>query len=117
MSHHRTSLAKGLALATELSSCGEFSGRAKPRYAVMSEVGKIVVYQGSILEHRAADNAVLLRSGYRLETRQKWNPGWTPPEGVHVDKGGFLSTWYADGTDEKPAELAPTKSLRIVTSP
>ena len=63
MSHHRTSLRKGLELATKLSSCGEFSGRAKPKYAVLSDIGKIVIYDGVIRGHRQEDNRAAVAVG------------------------------------------------------
>lgn len=100
MSHHRTSLRKGLELVTALSSSGEFSGRAKPKYAVLSDIGKIVLYHGSILSHRVEDNALLLQSGFRLTDRQKWVPNWRTPESVEVDELGMMRTWYLDGTDD-----------------
>ena len=50
MEHHRTSLKKGLDLVHKLSSSGEFSGRAKPKYAVLSDIGKIVLYEDTILK-------------------------------------------------------------------
>lgn len=92
MDHHRTSVARGLKLANQLSACGEFSGRAKPRYAVLSDIGKIVLYHDTIQDTRPADNALLLRSGFRLEDRQRWNPSWTPGDDVSVDSDGFLMT-------------------------
>lgn len=100
MHHHRTSLAKGLDLATKISSSGEFSGRAKPHYAVLSDIGKIVLYHGSILMRRAEDNAVLLQSGFRLEDRLRWNPAWQKPDSLEVDENGYMRTWYLDGTDD-----------------
>ena len=42
MGHHRTSIAKGLDLINKVSSCGEFSGRGKPRFTVLSDVGKVM---------------------------------------------------------------------------
>lgn len=99
MSHHRTSLRKGLELITRLSSCGEFSGRAKPKYAVLSDIGKIVIYDGVILKHRESDNALLLQSGFKLEDRMRWVPNWRPPSSVEVDENGVMRTWYIDGTD------------------
>lgn len=105
MDHHRTSVARGLKLANQLSACGEFSGRAKPRYAVLSDIGKIVLYHDTIQDTRPADNALLLRSGFRLEDRQRWNPSWTPGDDVSVDSDGFLMTWYIDGSDEVAAEV------------
>ena len=100
MSHHRTSLRRGAELAAALSSCGECSGRAKPRYAVLSDIGKIVIYDGVIVDHRVADNALLLKSGFRLADRLRWNPGWQVPDSAVVDERGYLQTWYLDGTDD-----------------
>ncbi|HEY9164300.1 MAG TPA: hypothetical protein VIN57_06790, partial [Magnetovibrio sp.] len=99
MSHHRTSLARGAQLASQLSSCGEFSGRAKPRFAVLSDIGKIVIYDGVVLDRRESDNAVLLQSAFRLEDRQRWVPSWQKPQSVEVDNQGFMRTWYIDGKD------------------
>jgi lysine 2,3-aminomutase len=100
MSHHRTSVRKGLELASALSSCGRFSGRTKPRYAVLSDIGKIVLYQGTVLRHRVEDNCLLLRSGFTLSERLTWNPDWRQPESCVVEADGTLLTWYADGTDD-----------------
>ena len=96
MNHHRTSLREGAKLAGKLSSCGHFSGRAKPRYAVLSDIGKIVIYDGVILDYRESDNAFLLQSAFKLEDRQKWVPGWQLPESVDIDNEGFMRTWYKD---------------------
>ena len=54
MSHHRTSLKKGLDLINQLSSCGEFSGRAKPKYSVLSDIGKIVIYQDTVIKKNSS---------------------------------------------------------------
>jgi len=100
MSHHRTSLRKGLELVTKLSSCGEFSGRAKPKYAVLSDIGKIVIYDGVILAHRTEDNALLLQSGFKYADRMRWVPNWQMPPSVELDDNGLMRTWYVDGTDD-----------------
>jgi lysine 2,3-aminomutase len=100
MHHHRTSVAKGLELARQISSCGQFSGRAKPKYAVLSDIGKIVLYHDTIVDHRAHDNALLLRSGFRLDDRLRWNPSWKVPGSVVIDNSGLMMTWYQDGLDE-----------------
>lgn len=106
MSHHRTSLRKGLELIRRLSSGGVFSGRSKPRYAVLSDIGKIVLYDGVIMDHREEDNCLLLRSGFRLEERLAWNPSWPKPASLVVDNQGFMCTWYQDGTDDPVPEYA-----------
>ena len=100
MSHHRTSVRKGAELALRLNASGEFSGRAKPLYALMTDIGKIVLYEGAILRRRASDNSILLRSGYRAEDRLRWNPSWRMPESVEIDDEGFMCVWYQDGDDE-----------------
>ncbi|WP_135081463.1 radical SAM protein [Terasakiella sp. SH-1] len=106
MQHHRTSLRKGLALANQLSSCGQFSGRAKPRYAVLSDIGKIVIYQDTIVDEHTEDNKLLLRSGFKLEDRQRWNPSWQKPDSVVLANDGTMMTWYQDGTDKTLTELS-----------
>ena len=114
MNHHRTSLRRGLELAAQISSCGEFSGRAKPRYAVLSDIGKIVLYHGVILKHRAEDNALLLQSGFKLEDRLRWNPAWPIPDSVEIDDNGYMRTWYLDGTDdevEQDVSRAPSQQV------
>lgn len=103
MSHHRTSLRRGAALAAKLCSCGEFSGRAKPKYAVLSDIGKIVIYDGVILDHREEDNALLLQSGFSVEDRVRWVPNWRIPSSVVVNDDGLMQTWYVDGTDDLAA--------------
>lgn len=118
MNHHRTSLRKGLELAAQINSCGEFSGRAKPRYAVLSDIGKIVLYDGVILKHRAEDNALLLQSGFKLADRLRWNPAWRKPDSVEVDEKGYMRTWYLDGTDEvveqETARAQPQQVIKLV---
>jgi lysine 2,3-aminomutase len=101
MGHHRTSLHKGLSLISEISACGEFSGRSKPRFAVLSDIGKIVLYHGTILDVRVKERLVLLKSYFKLEDRLKWNPSWKQPSSVMIDSDGTLLTWYLDGSDDR----------------
>lgn len=102
--HHRTSLSRGLELATQLSSCGEFSGRSKPRFAVLSDLGKIVLYHDSIVDRRDDSHQVLIRSGYRLEDRKRWNPSWEAPAGMVLANDGTMMTWYLDAQEDLAAQ-------------
>ena len=77
-----------------------FSGRAKPKYAVLSDIGKIVIYDGTVLAHREEDNAVLLQSGFSYEDRVRWVPNWRLPASAEIDEDGLMRTWYPDGSDE-----------------
>lgn len=95
--HLRTSLAKGIDLAARLVNSGRVSGRVKPMFAVMTDIGKITFLDGVIL---ARDGGrVLLQSRYRFEDRKSWNPSWALPDSVEVDGDGFLRVWYLDGED------------------
>ncbi|MCG3771404.1 MAG: L-lysine 2,3-aminomutase [Nitrosomonadaceae bacterium] len=105
MDHHRTSLARGLQLISQLNSGGKFSGRSKPHYAAMTDIGKIVLYEGSVLGRNEDDNMVLLRSGYTLEDRVRYNSSWRKPDSVEIDKNGLMNVWYSDGTDDLPREI------------
>lgn len=116
MRHHRTSVKKGAELATRLCASGEFSGRAKPHYALMTDIGKIVLYEGAIVARRPSDNSILLRSGYRLEDRKRWNPSWRVPGSVEIDDQGFMCVWYRDGEDEAWGDLGLWGGLTLVSS-
>jgi lysine 2,3-aminomutase len=99
MSHHRTSVKKGLELITKLSSCGGFSGRSKPKFCVLSDIGKIVIYEDSIIKKNAINNSILLKSGFNIDDRKKWNPTWTKPDNVELNADGTMNVWYLDGED------------------
>lgn len=99
-SHHRTSVDRGLALVRRLTSGGRFSGRAKPRYTLMTEIGKITLWEGTILERDPVGKRLLLQSGYRLAERMRYNPVYTLPPSARVDGEGLLRVWYPDGVDD-----------------
>jgi len=101
MSHHRTSVKKGIDLSNALSSCGEFSGRSKAKYCILSDIGKIVVYQDTIVDKIKKNNSILLKSGFNIENRLKWNPSWKKPDSVELDEDGTMYVWYLDGSDEQ----------------
>lgn len=94
MSHHRTPVEEGLELIRELTSSGRISGRCKPMYTAMTDIGKITFYDGVILEKRG--DMLLLQSNYKLEDRLRWNPSWQIPESATVDSNGYLRVWYKD---------------------
>jgi lysine 2,3-aminomutase len=95
MEHHRTSIARGLDLVRRLVSSGGFSGRAKPEFAAMTDIGKVTLYEGCIIDRRQGE--LLLQSGYRLEDRLRWNPNWQMPDSCSVDADGCMRVWYLDG--------------------
>jgi lysine 2,3-aminomutase len=95
--HHRTSLEKGLKLIRELTNCGVISGRSNPMYTAMTDIGKIVLNDGVILEKK--NGYVLLQSFYSYEDRKKWNPNWKLPELAVIDNNGYMRVWYFDGVD------------------
>ncbi|MFQ5414431.1 MAG: radical SAM protein [Phycisphaerae bacterium] len=108
MAHHRTSVARGLDLVTRLSSAGAFSGRSKPLYAAMTDIGKVVLYHGSILRRNDNDE-ILLRTGYAVRDRMAWNPSYRVPDSAEVDDDGTMRVWYKDGDDapyETPSGVA-----------
>ena len=102
MQHHRTTVAKGLELIRALVSSGKFSGRAKPQFFAMTDIGKVPFYEGTIVDRKGRD--LLLQSGYRLEDRLQWNPTWQMPEAALVDEQGYLRVWYPDGQGDQEAE-------------
>ena len=95
--HFRTSLQRGLQLAHELTASGRISGRSKPQFAAMTDVGKVVLYEGALLDRR--DGRVLIRSHYSYADRMRWNPHWELPHSAELDGEGLLRVWYLDGDD------------------
>jgi len=96
--HLRCSISKGINLANQLTSCGMISGRAKPMFAVMTDIGKITLYDGSIVQRK--NGQLLLNSNYKLEDRLNWNPTFIIPESAVVTDSGYLQVWYTDGEDD-----------------
>ncbi len=99
MHHLRPSLAKGLDLVKQLVNSGVISGRAKPMYAAMTDIGKITIYEGTILK-RDGDDKILLQSEYSYNDRLAWNQSWQLPKNAEVDENGLLRMWYLDGSDD-----------------
>lgn len=105
MKHHRTSITRGLELAHHLTSSGHASGRSKPKFTLLTDVGKVTLYEDSILE-RDKENNILLQTGYRYEDRTRWNPLWQLPKTALIDDQGFLRVWYLDAVEEDAATPA-----------
>lgn len=93
----RTSVARGLELARQLTTCGYLSGLGKPMFTLMTAVGKVTLYEGSILSEH--DGILTLRTSYRLEDRLRWNPGYELPEEAAVNELGTIDVQYVDGVD------------------
>ena len=95
MHHHRTTVEKGLELTRELISGGFFSGRAKPQYFAMTDIGKVPFLEGTIQDRK--DGQLLLASGYTEDRFKEHNPCWKRPESVVTMPNGKLAVWYPDG--------------------
>lgn len=98
MHHLRTSVQRGVELAKQLTNSGEVSGRVKPMFALMTDIGKITMYDGVIVK-KNEHNQLLIQSAYRYEDRKSWNPDWTLSPTAEVDEHGYLRVWYLDGID------------------
>ena len=103
MDHHRTSVAEGLELHRRLGASGLTSGRTRPHFTLMTDIGKVPLYEGSIID-RDEHNRILIQTGYRYEERMSWVPGWQLPGNARIDDDGFLQVWYLDAIGGK-AEL------------
>lgn len=93
----RTSVARGLELARQLTSSGYLSGMGKPMFTAMTAIGKVTLYEGSVLSSNGG--VLTLRSSYRLKDRLRWNPGYRLPESATVNELGTLDVEYIDGAD------------------
>jgi len=95
MNHHRTSVEEGLELIKGLTSSGYISGRSKPMYTAMTDIGKVTLYEGAILDKKG--DMILLQTSYSKEERVKWNPSWKMPDSAQIDENGYMRVWYKDG--------------------
>ncbi|MER7081306.1 lysine 2,3-aminomutase [Saccharopolyspora kobensis] len=93
----RTTVQRGLDLVSQLSNGGFLSGMAKPMYTVMTDIGKVTLYQGSILGKE--DRLLTIRTSYRLEDRVRWNPSYQLPASATPNSAGTLDVTYIDGED------------------
>lgn len=100
MEHHRTSVAESLELHRRLAASGLTSGRTRPHFTLMTDVGKVPMYEGSIID-RDEHNRILIQTGYHYEERTSWVPGWQLPGNAHIDDDGFLQVWYLDAIGGK----------------
>ena len=96
LSSLRLRLDDALALIRELSSSGLLSGRTKPMLTLMTDIGKLTLYEGTIIDRQ--ESRILLQSHYDLKERRRWNPLWVLPENAEVDGEGKLRVWYEDGS-------------------
>lgn len=97
MHHFRTTVDKGLQLTKEMVNGGRISGRAKPMYALMTDVGKVTLYDGTILGK--GNGYVELMTNYKYADRLKWNPSWKLPSTARVNDKGYIVVKYLDGVD------------------
>lgn len=108
MSHHRTSVQRGLDISEQLINSGIVSGRAKPMFTLMTDLGKITLLQNTILD-RNDNNEILIQSRYTIDDFKYRNPSWELPKSAFIDENGFLRVWYRDGTDEIDEEKLSQK--------
>ena len=98
MQHHRTSVACGIALASRLANSGLLSGRAKPMFTLMTALGKVTMYEGTIVRRGAS--RILVQTDYSYDERLQWNPSWRLPESASVNADGRMAVWYEDAPDD-----------------
>ena len=72
---------------------------------------KIIVYQDTIVDRRKKDNSILLKSGFNIKSRLKWNPSWEKPDSVELDNDGTMYVWYLDGSDEQAENTKKSNAI------
>ena len=90
----RTSVQRGIDLIMELTSSGQISGRTKPQYTLMTDVGKVTLYEGTILNREG--NFISIKTKYKLEDRIKWIPNYILPASAILGKDGNIVVKYLD---------------------
>ena len=98
MSHHRTSVSRGLQLAGQLANSGRISGRSRPVFALLTAIGKVVPYERTIV--RRDGSRLLLQTEFTEQDRRALNPSWRVPDAAEVGDDGRLLVWYEDAPDD-----------------
>ena len=91
----RTTVDKGIELIKQLTSSGHVSGRAKPQYALMTDAGKVTLYENTIVGRR--EHYLVIKTRYLLEERLRWNPSYVLPPSAELNDDGTISILYLDG--------------------
>ena len=68
------------------------------------------MYHDTIIKKDKTTNSILLKSGFNIEDRLKWNPSWKKPDTVELDKKGNMNVWYLD-SDEETKKLSTEESI------
>ncbi|MBU7008489.1 radical SAM protein [Phosphitispora fastidiosa] len=97
--HFRPSIAKALSLIKELTSSGRISGRIKPMLSLMTDVGKVTLYEGT-LGAKDEQGYLDIQTNYQIEDRLRWNPDYLLPDSARVDEWGHIIVKYLDGSDD-----------------
>ncbi len=92
----RMPLTEFLKYARLLTASGEIPGRCKPMFSLMTDVGKVTLYEGTLGE-KDPDGYYDICTGYRLEDRQRWHLGYVLPDTASVDADGYIHVRYLDG--------------------
>lgn len=92
----RIPLVDFLNFARLCTASGEIPGRSKPMFSLMTDIGKVTLYEGC-LGQKDLEGYYDVYTGYRLEDRQKWHMGYRLPESAYIDKKGFIHVKYLDG--------------------
>ena len=79
-----------------LTASGEIPGRSKPMFSLMTDVGKVTLYDGCLGE-KDADGYYDIYTGYRLEDRRRWHKDYQIPQSAYIDSNGFMHVKYLDG--------------------
>ncbi len=98
--HMRTSVKTAIRLYKELTNSGKISGRIKPMGALMTDIGKLTLYEDIIVDRDCSTNHILVQSAYQYKERLALNPNWRLPKTAEVDEQGYLRVWYLDGADD-----------------
>ena len=97
--HFRISIVRAISLIKELTSSGQISGRIKPMLSLMTDVGKVTLYEDT-LGVKDECGYYDVKTCYRLEDRLRWNPDYVLPETARIDEHECIIVKYLDGGDD-----------------
>ncbi len=96
--HFRMPVERFLDFARQLTSSGEIPGRSKPMFSIMTDVGKVTLYDG-IIQRKDEDGFLHIHTGYSYDRRRKWNPNFDLPGSAWLLNDGEIMVKYLDGDE------------------